>query len=175
LPILETLLKSEPGDADLRLYAGLAEADLGGFLGRSGARSESVVWLRRGLADLERLVQSDPANIVNLYEFITTQERLSLALARASQAAEAVALAGDAIARTRVLAGDRGATPESARELPRAYAAMAATYDALGKHEEARRWYRGASGEWEKVQVRGLYSPDSEGEIEEARKRGGGS
>jgi len=159
LPIFETLLKSEPGNDNLRLYAALTEADIGVAMG-------SAAWLRRGMADLIRLVESDRANVTNWLELIKVQEWLSLSLARGGGQAEAIGLARDAIAKARLL-GD--ATVESRRELPRAYAAMAATCGALGKREEARQWYRAAVAEWEKVGS----SPDSEEEIAEARRGAG--
>jgi len=172
LPILETLLKSEPGNNDLRLYAALTEADLGRIPSRGNSQAESILWLQRGMADLTSLVARDPANTTNLLESIKVQEWLSLSLARAGREREALALAQDAIGKTRSLADDSGATMETWRELPRAYAAMAAACGALGKHGEARKWYRAATVEWDKMAAKGLYSPDSEAEIADARKGG---
>jgi hypothetical protein len=56
------------------------------------------------------------------------------------------------------------------RELPRAYAAMAEVCRVLGKRDEAGRWYRVALSEWEKMGAKGLHFPDSDGEIEDARR-----
>jgi len=173
LPILETVLKSEPGNGDLRLYAALTEADLGEFLGRRNSQPESLLWFRRGLADLTRLVESDPANTTTRLELIKVQEWLSLNLARAGQEPEAIALAQDAIGKARSVAENAAATPESWRELPRAYAAMAVTCGVLGKRDEVRKWYRAAAAEWEKIGSKGFYFPDSEQEIAEARKGAG--
>ena len=170
LPILETLLKSEPGNGDLRLYAALTEADLGEFLSRSTSRAQAIPWLRRGLSDLTKLVESDPANMTDQLELIKVQEWLSLTLARGGEEREAVALAQDVIGKAQAVAGDVGATPERGRELPHAFSAMAATCDALGKRSEARKWYRAAVVEWEKLISKGLYFPDSEQELENARK-----
>jgi hypothetical protein len=108
--------------------------------------------------------------MVNLFEMITTQERLSLNLALAGMQQEAVALAEDAIATARSWARDPGATAESLRELPRAYAAMAATLGAAGKRGEARKWYRAATEEWNNLRSKGMNFPDCEDEIEEARR-----
>jgi tetratricopeptide (TPR) repeat protein/tRNA A-37 threonylcarbamoyl transferase component Bud32 len=170
LPILETLLKSEPGNGDLRLYAALTEADLGEFLSRGTSPRQAIPWLRRGLSDLTTLVESDPANMTNQLEVIKVQEWLSLNLARAGQAPEAMALAEDSVRKARSLAVAAGVTPERGRELPRAYAAMAATCDALGKRAEARKWYLAAVAEWEKMIANGPYFPDNEQELEDARK-----
>lgn len=171
LPILEGLLKTEPGDTDLRLYYGLAETDMGQFLARSGSGPDSILWFRRGLADLRQLVERDPGNAVSLYEFITAEERLSLILARAGQRDEALSLGEDAIAKARPLAAGEGATLESARELPRAFSAMGATCTVLGKSADARTWYRAATSEWDKLRAKGLYAPDDQVDIAEARKR----
>ena len=103
-------------------------------------------------------------------ELIKVQAWLSLSLARGRQEKESVALALDAIDKARLLAGEAGAKAESWRELPRAYAAMAATYGALGNRREARNWYRAAVTEWEKLDAKGVSTPDSEPEIEEARR-----
>jgi tetratricopeptide (TPR) repeat protein len=170
LPILETLLKSEPANSEIRLYAALTEADIGMSLGSGSPNRQSILWLRRGLSDVTRLVESDPKNTTNVLELIKVQQWLSMTLARAGREPEAVALAQDGIAKARSVAGEPGATPESWRELPRAYAAMADTYRALGKHNEARKWYRVALTEWEKMGCKGVYFPDSEQEIEDARK-----
>jgi tetratricopeptide (TPR) repeat protein len=170
LPILETLLKSQPGNGEIRLYAALTEADMGESLGRRGAQAQSIVWLRRGLSDLTKLVEGDPANMTNVFEVVKVQEWLAFALARAGHETEAVHLAQDAIASARFLAGAVSATPESWRELPRSHAAMAAAYDALGKRAEAQKWYRSATLEWEKLISKGMRFPDSEQEIAEARK-----
>jgi tetratricopeptide (TPR) repeat protein len=172
LPILETLLKSEPGNNDLLLYAALTEADLGKIPSRVSPQPDSILWLRRGMADLTSLVARDPANMTNLLESIKVQEWLSLSLARDGREQEALALAQDAIGKTRSLADDPGATLESRRELPRAYAAMAAACVALGKHDEARKWYRAATVEWDKLASKGLNSPDDEDEIADAGKGG---
>jgi tetratricopeptide (TPR) repeat protein/tRNA A-37 threonylcarbamoyl transferase component Bud32 len=168
LPIFDMLLKTEPGNSELRLYAALTEADLGELLGRGPAQSESMVWLRRGLADVRGLVASDPSNTTNLLEMIKLQEWLSLSLGRAGQETEALALAQEAIGQVRRLDGDAGATAETLREWPRAYAALAATYDALGRRDEARNWYRAATTEWSKLAAKGLNFPDSEQEREDA-------
>jgi tRNA A-37 threonylcarbamoyl transferase component Bud32/tetratricopeptide (TPR) repeat protein len=173
LPILEGLLKTEPGDTDLRLYYGLAETDMGQFLARSGSNTDSILWFRRGLANLHLLTERDPANLVNLYEFMTAEERLSLILARTGQGSEALSMAQDAIAKARPLAADLGATLESARELPRAYGSMGAVCAALGKSSESRTWYQWATSEWDKLRAKGLSAPDDEEDIAEARKRAG--
>jgi eukaryotic-like serine/threonine-protein kinase len=172
LPMMETLLKSEPGNNDLRLYAALTEADMGMSLGRGSSPQQSILWLRRGMSDLTSLAESNPTNMTNQLELIKVQEWLSVSLARGGQEAEAISLAQDAVGKTRLLADDAGATAETLRELPRAYAAMAATCGALGKSGEARKWYRAATSEWEKLSSRGLYFPDSAEEKEEAIKGG---
>jgi tetratricopeptide (TPR) repeat protein/tRNA A-37 threonylcarbamoyl transferase component Bud32 len=170
LPILETVLQSEPGNSDLRLYQALTEADIGLSLGRGGSQAPSIVWLRRGLSDLGKLVASDPANTTNLLEFMKVEEWLSLALAKSGQAKEADALAREAIAKAQSLAGDGHATLQSLHELPRAYAAMGASCRALGRRDEARKWFRAAGAEWDKITSKGLYSPESEQEIEDAKR-----
>jgi tetratricopeptide (TPR) repeat protein/tRNA A-37 threonylcarbamoyl transferase component Bud32 len=170
LPILEMLLKSEPSNNDLRLYAALTEANLGEFNGHALSQAQSILWLRRGMADLIKLVESDQTNTSNVLELIKVEEWLSLSLAHAGQGGEAIALAKDAIGKAQSLAEDAGATPESQGELPRSYAAMAATCDALGQRVEARKWYRTATAEWEKMGSKGLSAPESEQEIEEARR-----
>lgn len=147
LPILGTLLKSEPGNGELRLYAALTEADLGDFLSRGTSRAEAIQWLRRGLSDLTKLVESDPSNMTDQLELIKVQEWLSLTLARGGEEREAVALAADAVGKAQASASAADATPERGRELPRAYAAMAATYRALGKQGEARKWYQASVAE----------------------------
>jgi tetratricopeptide (TPR) repeat protein len=171
LPILETLLKSEPGNGELRLYAALTEADMGRFPGSGSSQRLSIPWLRRGVSDLTKLVESDPTNMTDLLELMKVQEWLSLSLARVGQRTEAVSLAQDVIGRARSLANETNATAESSRELPRAYAAMAATCGALGQRAEERKWYRTASAEWEKMVSQGLNFPESGQEIEDARKR----
>jgi tetratricopeptide (TPR) repeat protein/tRNA A-37 threonylcarbamoyl transferase component Bud32 len=170
LPILETLLKSEPGNGELRLYAALTEADMGQFGGHGSSERQSIAWLRKGLADLTKLVESDPANMTNQLELIKVQEWLALRLARGGQEPEAVALGREAISKARLLATDASATPESWRELPRAYAAMASICGTFGKHVEERTWYRDAAAEWEKILLKGLIFPDSEQEIEDAKR-----
>ncbi len=170
LPILEMLLKSEPGNSDLRLYAALTEADLGLLLGEGGSKGQSILWLRRGVSDMNKLVEVDRANMTHLLELIKVQEWLSLALARQGQGTEAVALAQDSVAKARLLADQTAVTQESWRELPRAYAAMGATCGALGKREEARKWYRAAGAEWEKMASKGVLPPDSAQEVEDAKK-----
>jgi eukaryotic-like serine/threonine-protein kinase len=174
LPILETLLANEPGNGDLLLYFALTKADLGVALGRGGSQNDAILWLRRGLADLTRLVARDRANTTNLLELIKVQEWLSRSLARAGEGPEAVALARDSIERARLLPGGPAATPESGRELPKAYSALAMVYDALGKHNDARKWYRASSEEWEKMRVNGVNLMDSQAEIEDARKGAAG-
>ena len=169
LPIFATLLKREPDNNDLRLYAALTEADLGERLGRVHSQDESILWLRRGMADLAGLLDSDPSNTTNLLEFIKVRQWLSLSLARAGQEAEARSLAQDAIDRARKLTANRAATPESLRELPRAYAAMAETCDALHNRAEAHKWYRVAATEWDGLTSRGVQFPDSAAEIQYAR------
>ena len=171
LPILETLLKSEPGNGVFRLYAALTEADMGEFLARGGAPQQGVVWLRRGLSDLNKLAESDPKNTTNLLEIIKVQRWLFLVLAREGEEREAVALAQDGIAKAQRVAGDINATPESWRELPRAYSAMAEVYRALDQRTVARTWYRVASAEWDKMAAKGLHFPDSEQEIADAAVR----
>jgi tetratricopeptide (TPR) repeat protein/tRNA A-37 threonylcarbamoyl transferase component Bud32 len=170
LPILEMLLKSEPGNSDLRLYAALTEADLGQLLGEGSTKGQSILWLRRGVSDMARLVEADQSNMTHLLELIKVQEWLSLGLARQGQGTEAVALAQDSVAKARLLAGQTAVTQESWRELPRAYAAIGATSSALGKREEARQWYRAAVAEWEKMASKGVLPPDSAQEAEDAKK-----
>lgn len=143
---------------------------MGEFLSRAHAQTQSIVWLRRGMADVAKLVDSDPANTTNRFELLKVQEWLSVALARGGQEAEALALAEDAIGKARLLADDVRARPESWREVPRAYAAMAASYGALGRRADARKWYRVATVEWEKMIAQGLYFPDTEEEIADARR-----
>jgi tetratricopeptide (TPR) repeat protein len=170
LPMFETLMKSQPGDGEMRLYAALTEADMGEFMGRAHSQTQSILWLRRGMADVAKLVESDPANTTTRFELLKVQEWLSLGLARSGQEAESLALAEDAILKARSLADDVRARPESWREVPRAYAALAATYGALGKRADARKWYRVATVEWEKMIAQGLYFPDTEEEIADARR-----
>ncbi len=172
LPIFENVLKAEPGNSMTRLYAALTEADMGEFLGRKGERRDAIDWLRRGLADLSNLVDGDPKNTLNKLEYIKVQRWLADLLARDGQGQEALALAQDGIARARVVTGDVS-TPESWRELPRAYSAMAAACRVLGKPEEARQWYRIATEEWKTMSSKGAYFPDSVEEIAEAQKGAG--
>ena len=169
LPIMETVLKSQPGDGDLLLYYALTEADMGDFLGRRGQTAEAVAWLRRGIADLTRLLHRDPSNTLHLLELIKVQEWLAVNLARAGQETEARAIALDSIAKSRPFAGDP-AKPESWRELPVAYAAMAQVCSASGKSAEARGWYRTALAEWDKMARQGLALPDSEQDLAAARR-----
>jgi tetratricopeptide (TPR) repeat protein len=175
LPIFETLLRSEPDNGVLRLYAALTEADLGELLAGKRLNRDAILWIRRGLSDLTKLVERDPGNTTNRLEEIGVQRLLAGQLARAGQAREALAVAQEAITQARLVGGDVGAAPESWRELPEAYAAMAYVCLVLGKREEARQWYRAATAEWEKMRPKGIYFPDSEVEIEEARKGAEGS
>ena len=107
---------------------------------------------------------------MNLLELMKVREWLSVNLAHTGQATEAIAQGQEAIERARALAADTAATPESWRELPRAYASMAATFEALGKREESRNLYRAATAEWEKMASKGVSLPDSQDEIDAARK-----
>ena len=171
LPILETLLKSEPGNSVFLLYAALTEADMGEFLVRGGAPQQGVAWLRRGLSDLNKLAESDPKNTTNLLEIIKVQRWLFLVLAREGEEGEAVALAQDGIDKARKVAGNINAAPESWRELPRAYSAKGDVYRVLRQPVEARMWYRVAAAEWDKMAAKGLHFPDSEQEIADAAVR----
>jgi len=172
LPILETLLKSEPGDRTVRLYAALTEADLGEFA-VDNTSDEAIRWLRRGMSDVSALAD-DPKNKMNTLELIKVQQWLALSLAHRGEAREAVALARDCVDKAESAAGSPDATPESWRELPRAYFAMADTYRSLGKRDEARRWYRAALVEWDKVAAKGVEFPDSDEELAEARRGAAG-
>ncbi len=169
MPIFETLLKSEPANRDLQLYAALTEADMGEHLGRRKSSAESIAWLRRGIADLQALVEMN-RNTTNVLELIKVQEWLSLSLAKAGRKAEALEVVEGAVANARFLADQGRGAPESRRELPRAYAAVGMIYDVLGQRSEARKSYRSATVEWEKMISQGLHFPDSEQEIEDARK-----
>ncbi len=171
LPILETLLKSEPRNGVFRLYAALTEADIGEFLARNGSRQQGIVWLRRGLSDLNQLAESDPKNTTNLLEVIKVQRWLFMVLAHQGEEREAVALAREGIAKARTVAGNINSNPESWRELPRAYSAMADVYQVLRKPAEARIWFRLAATEWDKMAAKGLHFPDSEREIADAAQR----
>ncbi|MDR3699763.1 MAG: serine/threonine-protein kinase [Candidatus Sulfopaludibacter sp.] len=171
LPILETLLKSEPGNGVYLQYAALTEADMGEFLARGSFPRQGVVWLRRGLSDLYKLAESDPKNTTNLLEIIKVQRWLFMVLAHEGEESEAIALAQDGIGKARKVAGNINATPESWRELPRAYSAMADVYQVLRKPAEARIWYRVAAAEWDKMAAKGLHFPDSEQEIASAAGR----
>ncbi len=173
LPILETLLKSEPSNGVFRLYAALTEADMGEFLARRGPSAQGVTWLRKGLADVTALAASDPSNTTYLLEVIKVQRWLADALTRAGDHAEALALARAGIDKSRPLAGATGTTPEAWRELPRAYAAMGDICRSARQPGEARRWYREAAAEWEKISAAGWHFPDSEQEIAEARRGAG--
>ena len=173
LPILETLLQSEPGGHELQLYAALTEAEMGEFLGRNGSRQQSIIWLRRGLLHLGALVESDRTNVTNLMELIKVQEWLSLSLAHGGKRVEALAAVQDAVLNAKLLAGQPQVTAETWSALPRAYAAMGATCDVLGQKAEAQEWYRAATIEWEKMISKGLHPPD-EHEVEVAKTRASG-
>jgi hypothetical protein len=47
---------------------------------------------------------------------------------------------------------------------------MASICGTFGKHVEERTWYRDAAAEWEKILLKGLIFPDSEQEIEDAKR-----
>jgi hypothetical protein len=70
------------------------------------------------------------------------------------------------------VAGDTN-SPESWRELPRAYANVAEACRVLGRKQEARRWYRTALAEWDKMSAQGVFMPDSQAEIQEIRRNAG--
>ena len=176
LPILEGLLKGEPDSGVYQLYAALAKADLGERLSQRNPGGESIAWIRRGLSDLNRLVERDSGNTTNVLEQMRVQRMLVARLAQAGQAQESLALARDLIAKARSVAIPAGAGPEMARsgadlELPRAYNALADACRVLGRREEAHHWYVAALAEWEAVRASGFVSsPNTEAEIEESKK-----
>jgi tetratricopeptide (TPR) repeat protein len=173
LPILETLLKSEPGSRDLQLYSGLAKAEMGQLLDRDGSGQESIAWLRSGLLELKKLAEKDPSNVTNLLELIKVQEWLSLSLAHGGKKVEARAAAEEAVAYARSLTSQPGLTPETWSALPRAYAAMGATCNIIGEPTESKGWYGAAASEWEKMIAKGLHPPN-EREVADARARSSG-
>jgi len=176
LPIFEGLLKCEPDNGVFQLYYALAEADLGDRLSRRHASRESIDWMRRGLADVGRLVERDPRNTTHFLELLKVQRMLVSGLARAGQGQESLALASDLISKAQSVASQSGEGQEMARsgadlELPRAYAAMADACRVLGRRDEARKWYRSAMSEWEAMRGAGFVSsPDTEAEMEESRR-----
>ncbi|HEY2016850.1 MAG TPA: hypothetical protein VGH38_25270, partial [Bryobacteraceae bacterium] len=171
LPIFDVLLKGEPDNSVFRLYFGLTEADLGDQLTRRNPSRESIQWMRRGMADLAKLVASDPHNTTHVVELLKVHRMMAAGLALAGQENEALAVAREAIGQARSLAGDAGSRQELLRrELPRAYVSMASACKVLGKREEAGKWYRMAMGEWDGMRSEGLLSPDTELEIRDSRK-----
>jgi tetratricopeptide (TPR) repeat protein len=176
LPIFQTLLKVEPDSGVYQLYAALIEADLGDRLSQRNQTRVAIEWLRRGLTDITRLTQRDPRNTTHFLELLKIQRMLVACLARAGQGSEAIALANDVIAKAQSLVNQSGDGRVMARsgadlELPRAYAAMAEACRALGRREEARKWYRTALAEWETMRSAGFVSaPDTEQEMEDSRK-----
>jgi len=173
LPILENLLKSEPDNGTLLLYTALTEADLGTFLGQRNSHQEALHWLRRGLSDLNKLMARDRAVTLHLLEYIKVEHWLAEELARAGQAAEALAIANDAIEKSRRVVGDPSSPPETWLEVPLSYESLADVCRTLGKREEARRWYRVSLSEFDKIRAKGMDFPDSYSEIEKARKGAG--
>ncbi len=174
LPIFEGLLKVEPDSGVFQLYLALVEADLGEHLGRRNLSPDSILWIRRGLADMAKLVERDPKNTTQRLELMKLQRMLVDNLARAGEERESLALAQDVIGKARSVGAEVGPRQELLRrELPRSYAAMAGACRLLRRPEEARKWYRLAMGEWEAMRAEGLSSPDTEQEMEDSRKWAG--
>ena len=170
MPILESLLKSEPGNAVFRLYAALTEADMGEFLTRREATAQGIAWLRKGLADVTALADSDPQNTTHRLEVLKVQRWLIEALARAGDGAEAEKLARKGIEASQLVAAGKNPTPESWRELPRAFQAMGDVWRVRRNAAEARNWYAKAAGEWDRIATRGLHFPEDDEEAAEARR-----
>src|SRR5207248_1663460 len=80
LPIFQKLLKDEPGNGLFQLYAALTEAELGAHLATKGATPDSIQWIRRGYADMARLVERDPSNPTQFLELLKVQRMLIRAL-----------------------------------------------------------------------------------------------
>jgi tetratricopeptide (TPR) repeat protein len=169
LPIFEKLLKEEPDNGVIQLYYALTEADLGDALATRTSRPESILWIRRGFSRMSKLVERDPGTTIQYLELLNIQRRLVHSLALVSQGQEALRLGQDLIDKERVVAGKAGPRQEIRYDLPRAYAAMAGACRALGKRDEARKWYRSAISEWEAIFAGGLPSPETELELEEVK------
>jgi hypothetical protein len=173
MQIFRSLREAELDNADLQLYEGLSEAQMGKLLGRKNPSRESILWIRRGLADLTKLAATDPKNTVHQFEVIKVERWLVDNLARSGEEKESMALAQDGIVKSKSVAGDMRASPDAWRELPRAYATMAATCRTFGRQAEARQWYRAAFEAWQKMRANGYGFPESAAEIEQARKGAG--
>jgi tetratricopeptide (TPR) repeat protein len=169
LPIFEKLLQQEPNSSVYQVYYALTEADVGHRLAERNRIPESIVWLRRGLLHLRQLIESDPGNTTQVLELLKVQRFLVARLARAGQEQESLALANDLIAKSRSV-WHHGLGPELDVELPRAYTTMAFACRVLHKREESHRWYRMAFEEWEALRSTGFMSPETEAQMEQAKK-----
>jgi tetratricopeptide (TPR) repeat protein len=169
LPIFDALLKEEPNSGAYHLYAGLSKADIGNNM---QANAEATAWIRRGLEELEKLVEREPENLTVYLEVLKVRAMLARNLAARKQEQESLSVARDLIARAREVAGKSGPT-EVRQELPKAYIVMAKSCGLLGKREEALKWYQSASDAWEGLLAGGLQSIETRQELAGAKKAAG--
>jgi tetratricopeptide (TPR) repeat protein len=133
------------------------------------SKPDSILWIRRGFSRMAKLVERDPENTIQYLELLNIQRRLVHSLSLVGQGQEALSLGLDLIVKERAVAAQAGPRQELRYDLPRAYSAMADACRALGKRDEARKWYRSAIGEWEAIISEGHYSPDAASGLEEAK------
>jgi tetratricopeptide (TPR) repeat protein len=169
LPIFERLLKDEPNNSVIQLYTALTEADLGEFQAMRTLSRDSIPLIRLGFSRMAKLVERDPENTIQYLELLSIQRRLVHGLALVGQGREALSLGQDLIDKERVVAAQAGPRQELKYDLPKAYSVMAAACRALGKRDEARKWYRSAIGAWEAILSEGRYSPDAVSALGEAK------
>jgi len=169
LPIFEALLQEEPNSGAYHLYAGLSKADIGNNM---QANAEATAWIRRGLEELEKLVEREPENLTVYLEVLKVRAMLARNLAARKQEQESLSVARDLIARAREVSGKTGPT-EVRQELPKAYIVMAKSCRLLGKREEALKWYQSAIDAWEGLLAGGLQSIETRQELAAAKKAAG--
>jgi len=133
------------------------------------AQSNTIRWIRQGFSRMAKLVERDPENTTQSLELLNIQRRLVHSLSLVGQGQEALSLGLDLIVKERAVAAQAGPRQELRYDLPRAYTAMADACRALGKRDEARKWYRSAIGGWEAIISEGHYSPDAASGLEEAK------